>query len=1276
MSTIKEVLDRVDGRKPNAFTSEQKTAWIAELEGMLAVNVLLMDICETEQLHYAWPEHADTQLLVRFPHDGIYGLWLEAKIDMANGEYDKYQNSMIQYNEAYSNFVRWFARVYSPAQGRGGRDPQGAPGVPSYYITAYGLAVMRGFTGTLDEWLESLIGAIGPQGPQGEPGPQGIPGPVGPQGERGPVGSKGPRGEKGEPGDQIGAKPLTITRSGEVAEEAVAMYATSLEVVGSARYLEKVRVPVQLAADCLSSVKISIYNSEGMGVAIATQSISKPVAGQHQVEMDVGRWLAPGERIVIAVYENEGDNILLPPTVQEAISADLLQDCPGSIGDLNEDTGDYLFDREDVKFVGELIFYDTLREEILQLEMQMDHLQTDARYYPDLGQAIQDINEGHDEQAIAPQQGANVKVFTAENGRLTVMLLNDVSENAAITVNKNIDLVLNGKALTFTAASARLIFGADTKCVINGETPGSKIQMGDGISATAAVYPVNCRGAELIVKGGAYENACSTTKSCIVFRQNTGLLVLDGCTGYAQNNGSNKGIALSCDAVTVVKNSTLTAISQQNIANGVLAGAELTIEGSTITSRTDAPYSKVENNPIGSIGIEVSASFKTVCRISNSKIVADARGDDADEPCGVGIKNAHVLFLKDTVCFGTHSGVQAGPGAKTYISGGVFTGHSHGGAYFSHGTDGEAFVKDAILRCGNYEGIFAEAFSEGNTTDNLALAGFYVGGGVGEGNNNVTVYLDGCTIGIPGKTAFVIRGSSGEQNNTVNISNSTIVDGALPIRVDNATHKLNVGIGGNITADKIDNPQWAEFTGELYRRLHGEEVVNGNDYAALQSQTVNVASQDPDIHAEFFTFTDDGKLVLKPKYRGATNNATNVNDVSDMGVGVAGSKNAELPKHLIVPEIVDGKAVHSLALAIFRKNLAVESVTLPCTVTEISERCFDGCNNLKNVYGTEYIKVIGSLAFQSTAIGRLKCPNLEHLAGTSTFQNCGRLVYADLGKITALPAKAFNFCTELTLVKSENRITSVGDRGFYLTANLKNADFIPSLKNIGQVAFLRSGVDYPWDTLDGCTFGTDATPKQYNPTDFWSGVAFTPCENRLPTFLSQIDPRWKNRQIGTSGVAYGSGCILMTFMHAYCGLHNIAISSVSEFEQIAGTDWLNAYSNKTADIEQQAEGLGLKVDRYGSLLYDGDGNSDNTILKTLYDALAAGKYAIIGYSEPTISGHVVVAYGINEKGEILIADSNTYHMDNQAEATKYALTVSKLMAASHNGQYNLHIVSL
>lgn len=34
-----------------------------------------------------------------------------------NGEYNKYQNSMEQFNAHYGNFVRWFASTYEPAQG-------------------------------------------------------------------------------------------------------------------------------------------------------------------------------------------------------------------------------------------------------------------------------------------------------------------------------------------------------------------------------------------------------------------------------------------------------------------------------------------------------------------------------------------------------------------------------------------------------------------------------------------------------------------------------------------------------------------------------------------------------------------------------------------------------------------------------------------------------------------------------------------------------------------------------------------------------------------------------------------------------------------------------------------------------------------------------------------------------------------------------------------------------------------------------------------------------
>lgn len=71
---------------------------------------------DMSQFEYTYASDKDTELLVVFPHTDIYIYWLSAKIDEANGEYNKYQNTMDSYNAAYGDFVRWFASTYEPAQ--------------------------------------------------------------------------------------------------------------------------------------------------------------------------------------------------------------------------------------------------------------------------------------------------------------------------------------------------------------------------------------------------------------------------------------------------------------------------------------------------------------------------------------------------------------------------------------------------------------------------------------------------------------------------------------------------------------------------------------------------------------------------------------------------------------------------------------------------------------------------------------------------------------------------------------------------------------------------------------------------------------------------------------------------------------------------------------------------------------------------------------------------------------------------------------------------------
>ena len=114
---IREAIEHVDEVKPNAFGDKAKVFWLNALEGRIAADVLLLAPVEVQQLQYRLPEDLETELLVTAPHDDIYTLWLAAKIDEANGEYDRYQNTMQIYNEHYGNFLRWFASAYDPAQG-------------------------------------------------------------------------------------------------------------------------------------------------------------------------------------------------------------------------------------------------------------------------------------------------------------------------------------------------------------------------------------------------------------------------------------------------------------------------------------------------------------------------------------------------------------------------------------------------------------------------------------------------------------------------------------------------------------------------------------------------------------------------------------------------------------------------------------------------------------------------------------------------------------------------------------------------------------------------------------------------------------------------------------------------------------------------------------------------------------------------------------------------------------------------------------------------------
>ena len=145
--TVRELLTYIESVKPHVFPDSALLLWLNELEGRVQLDIFLM--APEETVEYTLPDDNETVLLVDLPHTGIYRYWLEAMIDFESGEYSQYQNSVELFNNAWNEFACWFAETQ-------GTEGDGVS--RGFYLSAYGIAVKHGYTGSEEEWLETLKG--------------------------------------------------------------------------------------------------------------------------------------------------------------------------------------------------------------------------------------------------------------------------------------------------------------------------------------------------------------------------------------------------------------------------------------------------------------------------------------------------------------------------------------------------------------------------------------------------------------------------------------------------------------------------------------------------------------------------------------------------------------------------------------------------------------------------------------------------------------------------------------------------------------------------------------------------------------------------------------------------------------------------------------------------------------------------------------------------------------------------------------------------------------
>lgn len=140
--------------KPTPFDDELLLMWVNEIEGMVLSEIHLVTVTDIAPYELGEDGSLPTaELTAPYPYDKLYTQYLLAQIDYANGEYSKYQNTMQMFNACYTEYVHYVAEVLAPADGRAE--------LLQYYLSAYAIAKKHGYTGTEEQWLQSLHGADG-----------------------------------------------------------------------------------------------------------------------------------------------------------------------------------------------------------------------------------------------------------------------------------------------------------------------------------------------------------------------------------------------------------------------------------------------------------------------------------------------------------------------------------------------------------------------------------------------------------------------------------------------------------------------------------------------------------------------------------------------------------------------------------------------------------------------------------------------------------------------------------------------------------------------------------------------------------------------------------------------------------------------------------------------------------------------------------------------------------------------------------------------------------
>ncbi len=155
---------------------------------------------------------------------------------------------------------------------------------------------------------------------------------------------------------------------------------------------------------------------------------------------------------------------------------------------------------------------------------------------------------------------------------------------------------------------------------------------------------------------------------------------------------------------------------------------------------------------------------------------------------------------------------------------------------------------------------------------------------------------------------------------------------------------------------------------------------------------------------------------------------------------------------------IDLSTVVFIGSGAFRGCSLLESIDLTSAVT-VEGSSFANCISLKEVTFGNDLLTLNSESFENTAIESISLPGSLTSIDYSVFANCNNLISVEIpSSITAIGSGAFSGCSSLRSVSMETGLSTIDSDAFNGCTSLEEVTIPPTVKYIGSRAFDNSGI--------------------------------------------------------------------------------------------------------------------------------------------------------------------------------------------------------------------------